>query len=351
MKPLFYIHQASCISPQQSFGDTDLETLHNPADKKMLALEPSYEGIPPGVLRRMGKAVRMGVGAALPLLKNRSDINGFIIGTANGGMEDCIKFLNQIIQYEEGQLTPGNFVQSTPNAIAAQLGMISKNRSYNITHVHRGLSFENAVIDAALQLATHPDHTYILGAVDEISAYNYNIEFLGDWYKDEDIQAAGLYSIHTKGAIAGEGAAMFVVNNRPANALARIEAVQQLHNDRVPAFRAMLEQFLAAHLPAGENIDLLLSGENGDIRYTDHYAACEAAMDPSVAVARFKHMTGEYTTVTAPALWLALQLLQKQALPAHLLKRKGSGNTIRNILVYNNYKAEQHSLILLKTMA
>ena len=119
MSPLFYIHKASCISAQQSFGDINLQQLNNPVIKKMLAAEPGYEGIPPGILRRMGKAVRIGVGAALPLIKDRTDINGFIIGTANGGMEDCIKFLNQIIQYEEGQLTPGNFVQSTPNAIAA----------------------------------------------------------------------------------------------------------------------------------------------------------------------------------------------------------------------------------------
>ena len=67
-------------------------------------------------------------------------------------MEDCIKFLNQIIDYEEGLLTPGNFVQSTPNAIAAQLGLMTANKGYNITHVHRGLSFENALLDTILML-------------------------------------------------------------------------------------------------------------------------------------------------------------------------------------------------------
>ena len=117
---MLYIHQHTCISPQQAFNDVNIETLKESAENKLKAIEPVYEGIPPGILRRMGKAVRMGVGAAVPLLKTNTAIDGIIIGTANGGMEDCIKFLNQIIDYDEGLLTPGNFVQSTPNAIAAQ---------------------------------------------------------------------------------------------------------------------------------------------------------------------------------------------------------------------------------------
>jgi hypothetical protein len=144
---MLYIHQHTCISPQQTFSHIDIDTLNECVENKLKAKEPAYDGIPPGILRRMGKAVRMGVGAAIPIIKNNPSINGIIIGTANGGMEDCIKFLNQIIDYEEGMLTPGNFVQSTPNAIAAQLGLMSKNKSYNITHVHRGLAFEDALID------------------------------------------------------------------------------------------------------------------------------------------------------------------------------------------------------------
>jgi len=66
----------------------------------------------------MGKSIRMGVGAALPLMSETDSVNGIIMGSANAGMEECVKFLNQIVQYEEGQLTPGNFVQSTGNVIA-----------------------------------------------------------------------------------------------------------------------------------------------------------------------------------------------------------------------------------------
>src|SRR5690606_9142933 len=135
-------------------------------------------------------------------------IDGIIIGTANGGMEDCIKFLNQIIDYEEGMLTPGNFVQSTPNAIAAQMGLLGKNKGYNITHVHRGLAFENALLDAMMTIRENPGNNYLLRAVDEISAYRYNIDLLDGCFKKENITNADLYDTGSPGTIAGEGAAM-----------------------------------------------------------------------------------------------------------------------------------------------
>ena len=173
---MFYIHQTSCISPQQTFHPIDINKLHESIENKMLAIEPAYDGIPPGILRRMGKAVRMGVGAAIPLLKNNPDPDGIIIGTANGGKEDCVKFMKQIIEYDEGLLTPINFVQSTPNAIAAQIGLLTKNHGYNITHLHLWLAFEYAMIDAGMMINENPAGSYLLGASDDISSYNYNFE-------------------------------------------------------------------------------------------------------------------------------------------------------------------------------
>lgn len=351
MRPLFYIHQASCISPQETFQQVNLDTLHNPVGKKMLSVEPGYENIPLGILRRMGRAVRIGVGAAIPIIKETTATDGIIIGTANGGMEDCFKFLNQIIQYEEGQLTPGNFVQSTTNAIAAQLGILNSNKSYNITHVHRGLSFENAVIDAAMQLVENKNNSYLLGAVDEISAYNFNIEYLGNWYKDEEITASELYTSDTKGSIAGEGAAMFLVNNEKENAIAKMQAIHMVHSEDEELVQHQLRHFIDTHLPAGEKIDLLLSGENGDNRILKYYTVAEHLMDEDVTIARFKHMTGEFTTASAIATWLAIHILQQQQMPAHMIKRAGHTSTYKNILICNNYRGVQHGFILIRPVA
>ena len=347
---MLYIHHTTCISPQHTFPSVDLKQLYESVNNQLRVREPVYEGIPPGMLRRMGKAVRFGLGAALPLVRTTPSLDGIIIGTANGGMEDCIKFLNQIIDYEEGLLAPGNFVQSTPNAIAGQISMVSRNKAYNITHVHRGLAFETALLDAMMHVAERPSHNYLLGAVDEISAYNYNIDYLAGWYKKEPLSNLGLYESETSASLAGEGAAMFIVNGSITGASARIRGLQTLHTDDEHIVHAQLLQFIEKYLPVGEAVDVLLHGENGDIRLQKYYSITESFDGNETTIARFKHMTGEFPTAAALGCWLAVQAIQLQELPAHMIKRQGAKNNFRNILLYNNYKGVQHSFILLSAL-
>ncbi|MEO6669691.1 MAG: beta-ketoacyl synthase chain length factor [Ferruginibacter sp.] len=349
---MFFIHETTCISAQHTFLQENifpakLNELNQPANNILMAVEPAYEGIPPGVLRRMGRAVRLGVGAAIPLLqKNTNTPDGIIIGTSMGGMEDCIKFLIQIIEYNEGTLTPTNFVQSTPNAIAGQLGLLSKNKGYNITHVHRGLSFENAVIDADMLLKEKPGTTYLMGAVDEVSSFNYNIEKLAGWYKQRPCSNEELYNLDSKGSVAGEGSAMFIVNDDPSNANAKLTAVHIFQTEDEALVKDQLHQFLKTHL--GDNKpDLLLSGENGDNRLTHFYNSCEQICGPDVSIARFKHLTGEYPTTTGFACWIATEIIKRNELPQHMIK-KIFRQDFKSILIYNSYKGMQHSFILLE---
>lgn len=343
---MFYIHQTSCISPQKTFGNIDLSQPKESVENKLLAIEPAFENIPLGLLRRMGKAVRIGVGAALPLIKDFQKLDGIIIGTANGGMEDCIKFLNQIIQYDEGTLTPTNFVQSTINAIASQIAFLSVNKGYNITHTHRGLAFENAMIDVDMLAKEFPQNNYLLGGVDEISNYNWNIESLGKWYKKEFVSNKDLYEKDSTGSLAGEGAAMFLVNGIKENALAKVEAINILHNKEEIVVAEKLKYFLNENLADGNEIDLFLSGENGDNRLLKHYLACENIFGKETTVARFKHLFGEFPTASALALWLTCHILQTQSLPQHLLKKESEKKSFKKILIYNNYKGLQHSFML-----
>lgn len=157
-----YVKSSACISARNTFGETDLSDF-SLRSEKLMAREPVYSMIAPAVLRRMGKAIRMTCGAVSQLELKSNPVNGIIIGTANGGMEDCIRFLNQIVQYDEGTLTPTNFVQSTPNAIASTIGMNLQCRGYNITHVHRGNAFENALLDAFMYLDENKMLLYCLG--------------------------------------------------------------------------------------------------------------------------------------------------------------------------------------------
>jgi Beta-ketoacyl synthase, N-terminal domain len=343
---MFYIHQAYCLSAQQTFGEVDINELIGPADKKFLVLEPSYEGVPPGVLRRMGKAVRMGVGTAMPMFQNNSKPDGIIIGTANGGKGDCVKFLNQIIEYDEGLLTPINFVQSSPNAISAQIGLLTKNQGYNITHVHLGLAFEFAMIDADMMLNENPLNSYLLGAVDDISNPNYYLEEKSGWYKKEDIPNKKLYESNSKGSIAGEASTMFLVNGNETGSIAKVYAAETLHHEDESIMKEKLYDFIEKYLPKGEKIDLLLTGENGDKRLSKYYLSCESLINDDVTIARFKHMSGEYPTASAMGLWLCCDILQNQYIPDHMIKKAGAKTNYKNILIYNDYKGIQHSFVL-----
>lgn len=338
-----YLHQHICISPQHSTGAVDLSTVEKSVEGKLTAIEPVLEGVPPGMLRRMSKAVRMGVGAGLPLIKDEQ-IDGIIIGTANGGMEDCIKFLNQIIDYEEGLLTPGNFVQSTPNALAGQLSLATKNHNYNATHVHLGLAFENALIDTKMLLADHPGTQYLVGAVDEISTYNYNIDYLAGWY-DKTIASERLYETNLPATIAGEGAAMFLVNDNAAGAKAKITAIENVHTRDIEVVKSRFKQFLEEHRLSPEDT-ILISGENGDTRLNPYYNAIESILK-GFPVVRFKHLTGEYPTASSFALWLGAYALQNGQIPGVLFKSGSAPDHLKNVVIYNNYHGKQHSFLLL----
>lgn len=341
-----FIHQSSCISPQNTFGNIDLNTLIAPENNILKVVEPKYDGIPLNILRRMGKAVRIGVGSALPLIEKTNNLYGIIIGSANGGMEDCVKFLNQIIEYDEGRLTPTNFVQSTPNAIASQIGLTTANKGYNITHVHRGLAFENALLDAMMMLKENSNASYLLGGVDEVSSYNYNLERLGGWYKKEKITGIDLYDSQTNGSIAGEGSAMFVVNNESKGSFLEVKAIKMLHTKDSAEVAAQLKHFSDSNGPH----DAWLSGENGDIRVLPFYQACEINLARDIVKLHFKHFTGEHPGTTALALWLVNRFFETKKIPPHFFKGIPVQKPVRSILLYNTGKGEQHSFLSLRAV-
>ena len=340
---MLYFHQYRICSPQNSLLDEEVRV----SEQNILrAVEPKIEGVPLSLVRRMGKAVRLGVGVSLPLIQEHGhDLKGIIIGTANGGMEDCIKFLNQVIEFEEGTLTPTNFVQSTPNAIAAQLSFLGQNNEYNITHVSRGWAFENALLDAWMLAKEQSTSKFLLGSVEEISSYNYNIEMLSGLFKNEVVSSKDLY-IHnqTKGTIAGEGATMFVVSGKQEQACMAVSNIEMLLTPSFNEFSSFLKQWLVQNDLL--EVDFIVSGECGDVRTQPFFEEVEQQL-PNASVFHYKHLTGEYPTSSSAALVVANEILRGAHIPAHLVKRSQTKKP-RIGLIYNNYRGEQHSFIIIK---
>jgi hypothetical protein len=343
---MLYVHKTNCFSPQQTSPGAIPDQLKESKDNQLLVKEPAYEQIPAGMLRRMGKAVRMSVGAALPLLKDIPQPDGIIIGTANGGIEDCIKFLNQIIEYNEGLLTPGSFVGSTSNAPAAQIALITKNKNYNSTKTHRGLAFENALLDALMLLEEKPEHAYLVGSVDEVSSYNFNIDRLAGCFRKQIVSNSELFRDAAEGTIAGEGVLMMMVSNRREGAVAKLEALQTIHTNDASVVQETAQKFLLRSGSPGQKIDLLITGENGDARVEKYYQQVESLFTGETSLARFKHLSGEYCTASSFGFWLATEILRTGKVPDIVLKSKGSA-PVKRIFIYNNFRGLQHAFMLL----
>lgn len=342
-----FIKEVSAISPQLTYGNEFEKGDFQICDKSILfAVEPSYlDFIPPSLLRRMGKAVRMGIGAGLPLIKNHPDIEGIIIGTANGGLEDCIRFLNQIVDYEEGVLTPTNFVQSTPNAVAGQLALMGEKTGYNSTHTNGSLAFDNALMDAQLVLeSSEKPMELLIGAVEEISDYNYNIDTLNKHYKAESITNAGLVRSTTDGSLCGEGATMFVVSNQPDNAIAKVVDLLQICFPEKDELSDLIAQFLKKNEIPPNEIDVLLFGNSGDGRSDHWYNDLKNQLFPTKEITTFKQFSGDYRTASAFGCYLAVKLLQGN----NLIHGFESLKKPKTILVYNQFGGERHGFVLLK---
>jgi 3-oxoacyl-(acyl-carrier-protein) synthase len=345
-----YITQSACISPQRTFDNAFFEgKIEHYAGIRYHAIEPDYANlIPAGLLRRMGKAVRMGVWTGLPLIQEQH-VDGIILGTANGGLEDCLKFLNQIVDYKEGTLTPTNFVQSTPNAVAGSLALMSKVTGYNATHVHKGLAFEAALLDAWMLLKEQHTARLLVGSVEEISDYNHNIDTLAGSFKAGEFTSQNLLDSDTPGSVNGEGAVMFVVEaEKSSNSLAQIVDVDQSSYLPENALHERVQGFLSKNGLTSADVDAVMMGVSGDSRTDNLYTGLRKKLFAVSNCYSYKNLVGDHPTASAFATWLGLQMLAGKQLPDPCKYRIVNNKEVKNILIYNHFKGLQHGLILLK---
>jgi len=346
-----YITDLKAILPQDTYTEGVLTGQFKEHNEMVFsAIEPNYIGfIPKGLLRRMGKAVRMGVGSGLPLINDHKDIEGVLVATANGGMEDCIKFLNQIVDYDEGILTPTNFVQSTPNSIAAQIALLGKKQGYNITYTNGGLAFENTLLDAMLLFEEGLHSKLLVGGIEEVSDYSYNIDFLLGKYKTEPISKEWYLDSNSVGAYCGEGAAFFVLVPESKEYLCRIKDLDQITYPNEADIDQLTANLLSRNGLTLADIDSVVLGYNGDVRHNKWYDHIGDSVFKKANVFCFKHLVGEYRVCSSAALWFLTHLFQgNKVLYSKMLKEDRHERPLKNALIYNHFDADQHSFILVQ---
>lgn len=334
-----YINGLSCISAQNNFlqeVNTDHFVQLNGALKK--AVYPNFKSyLKPAQSRRMATGIKMGVTAALDALR-QVDItlpDAIITGTGMGCNEDTEKFLSALIKNNEQYLTPTSFIQSTHNTLAAQIALLLKCRNYNNTYVNGASSFESALLDGLMLLEQEEAKHILLGGADELG--------------DKLVPAIQHIESHQPTGIKipfSEGAGFFVVSHQQTpQSYATIKDVMLFNAISENDILTKIEEFLSQNQLQAVDIDLILTGNNGD-SFDSYYHSIRDSFN-TAAHLEFKKYCGEFYTATTFAFGLACQILKTQIIPTNLVQTQVKKNVIKYALIYNQYKGKQHSVTIL----
>lgn len=348
-----YIQGISCISPQQSFLAEGWTGAPVNYDSRWLScIEPVYkEHINPTLARRLSRYIKMGVTTALTALKDANECmpQAIITGTGLGSTEDNEKILLAMYENQERMINPTHFIQSTHNTISSQIAIMLKCHHYNNTYVHRGFSFESALMDGMLLIAEGKASTALIGGVDAITEGHYvNYDRIHRWKANTQ---GSLQMMHTPGpgVIPGEGSAHFVIGkDKTEHAYAEILALEMLYKpESTDKVAQRIQQMLTTHQLAPTDIDLLITGNSGDDTTDPFFTAISEQLFPATATGHFKHLCGEYETASGFALWLAASILKSQHIPEGVLQQGLAPARIKNVVIYNHHRGDQHAIHLL----
>lgn len=264
----------------------------------------------PALRRRMSRIVKMGVACGLKCIEGLApeSIDAIITATGFGCLADTEKFIESIVANSERLLNPTPFIQSTFNTIGGQIALLRGIHSYNVTYAHRGLSFESALIDAAMQVAEGKKNV-LLGAIDEITASSADIQRRLGMTREYEL---------------GEGANFFVLNaaTSGSNSAAVLDIDTRsghLTDDN------LVEWIVETANRNGVEISDLCIVANCNAAAADNIGNCLSLKNKPL---QFK--TCDYPTLSARAMDFAI-----------------NNSTANKTLIISDYQHINHSLILL----
>ena len=348
-----YIRATGNISPQKTFGHPLLLT--EPAHytgNRLSCIEPDYkEWIDIKLIRRMSRIIKMGVATATECLREAGELmpGAIITGTAYGCLEDTGLFLAKMVDNNEELLTPTAFIQSTHNTVGAQIALMLNCHCYNNTFVHRGFSFESALLDAMMLLLEKEAGNVLVGSVDEITNMSHTILSRFGLYKQE-AASDKLYTLPaSRGTIAGEGAAFFLLAAEPSSTdYGCLDALTTFYKPRnAEEVEEQIVSFLSSQQLVMDDIDLIITGRNGDSKGDQGYHLLSRSVFNNKLLSNYKNLCGEYPTSGSFAMWLAAWIVKGGVMPIALGLENNPEKPVKRILIYNHYQNIHHSLLLI----
>ena len=344
-----YIKGMGNISPQKTWeGGPLLQDVLSYNGERLVCHEPDYTGyVDPRQLRRMSRIIKMGVAAGTMALRNAAlqVPDGIVTGTAYGCLEDTGIFLNKMLENNENALNPTPFIQSTHNTIGSQIALLLQCQGYNQTYTQGAFSFENALLDSLLQLKEEPTQSLLVGGIDEITETSHGIQRRFDLFSEKS--SLDLYN-HNDSTMNGEGAAFFVLSGVAATGESVcVDGVRTYYKVTDQQLEKAMVTFLEDHSVEAEDVDLLLFGRSGKKEFDLMADSIQQKYFAKERVGLFKHLSGEYPTASAFALWAGARIVQENFVPESIVFT-GNKRNIERVLILNSYFGTHHSFILLR---
>ena len=348
-----YVNGISSISPQAE-NIFESGNFRKYEQNILPALDQDYKSmIKPMLLRRMSTAVKMGLYCSKKALLNAGIKipDAIFVGTGQGCLQDTEKFMMNMLESEEGLLSPTSFIQSTHNTVSGQIALDLKCKGHNMTFTQNSVSFESALLDALLQMENENIQNALVGGVDEISEEFSEFQKLDGQVKEEGVTNLDLFQFKTSGTIISESAAFFYLSSqRSSQSYAEIKDVEIINSIETSKLSAKINHFLDRNNCAASEIDVLIVGRNGDIRFDHYYDELQQGIFSNTCHVGYKHLVGENNSVSSYAFWLASKILKEKKIPAFFKLNTLNCNVPKNILIYNQYLGRNHGLILLQSL-
>ena len=345
---MVYIQSATQISAQAPLTDEWFDTPVYHDTKKMLSNDPTFSDyMTPIMSRRMCSLLKRAiVTSRLTLQKAMVEMpDAIICGTGLGCIENTEKFLYSIHENEEKFLQPSFFMQSTHNIISSAIAIDLKCHGYNNTYVHRGASFENALLDAVIQFRQQKIRSVLLGGYDELTP-DYYIFFdrIGIWDFSKKVP-----SVHKTYCFAGEAAvSMLLHTEKNGQTLCELNGIEILYRPTTEQIANSLDSLLSQNGCSLSEIDAVVVGTNSNPANDTVYDNIIPKVFGRLPIMQYKHLFGQSFISPALGTYTAAICLHKQLIPAHLLTgRVDNIKPVKRILLYNQYQNKSHSIILL----
>ena len=348
-----YINGIGSVSAQDTSGALSIDAYIPLTERITHASKPNYrEYIKPAMIRRMSTGVKMGVVASSIALKdaNVEIPDAIVSGTGLGCSIDSDKFLKKIVDNNEEFLTPTAFIQSTHNTVGAQIALGLGCNAYNVSYVHGALSFESALIDAQLMIY-EGESSILCGGVDELGDYTTSLFDLINHIKKKDNNLDNeLFNSNSKGAIFSEGSQFFVLEDEPSkNSYAKLKDIEICNSLDEYTIENKIIELLNRNGLSIDDLDAVVLGLNGDEEFDRIYSNLQDSIFKNIQQVYYKHLSGEYNTASAFGFWTACKILKDQHVPRILKINSIETVEFKYVLLYNQYRGENHSFTLLSS--